>query len=74
MSPSTFDPAKFVLEIEAMGADLRASAPFGGRPEIKKSIGYSNPRKAQIDARWKEEMTSPERCHAVIEFLLKRQG
>lgn len=68
----TFDPAKFVSEIEAMGAELRAVAPMNGPPTIKRDYRWNAPR-AQIDARWNEDMASPEHRRAVIDFLLKRQ-
>jgi len=73
MALSIFDPAKFVLEIEGLGAELRAVVPVDGPPTIKADYGWNAP-KAQIDARWNEEMTSPQHHRAVIEYLLKRQG
>jgi hypothetical protein len=73
MSPSTFDPAKFVSEIEGMGAELRPVVPVNGTPTIKFVYGWNVP-KAHIDARWNEEITSPEHRRAVIDYLIERQG
>jgi hypothetical protein len=71
MAFSAFDPAKFVSEMERLGAELRPVNPVDGPAFIKISYGLNAPR-AHIDALYKAEMTSPERCRAVLEFLEKR--
>ena len=71
---ATFDAAKFVADIEALGADLRVVDTMDGRPpEIRRSYRGANPPMAQINAAWDNAMISPERYRAVVEFLRKRQ-
>jgi hypothetical protein len=69
----TFDPAKFVSEIEGLGAEVGVVVAADGSATIHPKY-LPNARKVQIDALWNKEMASPERRHAVAKFLRDRDG